>query len=106
MTGEPPDRKASTSSGPFPPTHTVAEKLSQSCVPVLLPVLNVDMPQAGRATRSGSTDFGGFVRYGTAGSAGSVPARGFAGPGGPAGGTTVILTLAVALRAATWKRPA
>src|SRR6516164_11630374 len=97
MTREPPERKASTSSGPFPPAHTVAEKLSQSC----LPALNVDMPQAGRATRSGSTDFGGFVRYGTAGSAGSVPARGFAGPGGPAGGTTVILTLAVAFRAAT-----
>src|SRR5215472_11164832 len=101
MTGDASDRKASTSSGPFPPTHTVAAKLSQSCLPALLPELDADMPQAGRATRSGSTDFGGFFRYGTAGSAGSVPARGLAGPGGPAGGTTVSLTLAVAFRAMT-----
>src|SRR5271165_3256531 len=100
MTGEPPDRKASTSSGPLPPTHTVAEKLSQSRPPDRF----TDMPQAGSGTRSGSTDFGGFFRYGTAGSAGSVLAFRFAGTGNPDCGTTVISTLAAAFRGAMCRR--
>ncbi len=57
MTGELLTRKPWTSSCPFPPTQTVAAKLSRSR-PAACVVL---IPQAGSGTRSGSADSGGFV---------------------------------------------
>src|SRR5262250_2032548 len=68
MTGDPWTRKPWTSSGPLPPIHTVAAKSSMSWPELVCVVL---IPQAGRGTRSGSADFGGFARYGTSGAADS-----------------------------------
>src|SRR5437016_6124109 len=73
MTGEPPLRKPCTSSGPLPPIHTVAPKLTAAvalCVFVAL-AWTRPIPQDGSATRSGSTDRAGWASAGAPGADGS-----------------------------------
>ena len=65
MTGEACDRNPSTSSGPLPPTHTVAPKSRKSWVCLRGWLTLID--QAGSATRSGSADGGGFCQCRDAG---------------------------------------
>src|SRR5215471_10857904 len=73
MTGEPSDRKPSTSSGELPPTQTVALKASRSrpdrrsCTALI--------SHDGSGTRSGSAAAGGRARYGTRGSGANAGAR-------------------------------
>src|ERR1700730_14306944 len=100
MTGEPWERKPCTSSGPLPPTHTVAEKFSRSRE--FLPgVRLVLMPQDGSGTRSGRAAVGGWARLGTflgsdaSGRPFTCPRRS-AGPQQPTPGTTRTVTFAVA----------
>src|ERR1700734_1188614 len=114
MTGDPWDRKPSTSRGALP-THTVAPKLSWSdarCVLVFL-TWDVLMPQDGSGTRSGSALAGGRARSGTAGldRSGRVWARGAArgaraaraaSPQHDGAFTTFTLTLADASAAGTF----
>src|SRR5215472_11520730 len=112
MTGVACDRNPSTSSGPWPPTHTVAPKFRKSwvCLRGWLTLTS----QAGSATRSGSADGGGLSRVGTlAGSRGSVcPREPFGLPGRQQPGigqhlpplTTLTLTVVVAGRAGMWNR--
>src|SRR5215467_15307329 len=99
MTGEPSERKPSTSSGELLLTHTVAPKVSMSCPDRRS--CRALIPHDGNGTRSGSTAAGGLARYGTRGSGASPPARGWAvfgtaAPQHPRPFTTVSLTLAVA----------
>src|SRR5215472_16940775 len=107
MTGEPFERKPSTSSGELPPTHTVALKLSTSCPHRRS--WNVLIPHDGSGTRSGSAAAGGLARVGTRGSGASGRAcagavLGSAAAQHPRPFTTVSLTLAVALAAVMCSR--
>src|SRR5215469_6453188 len=104
MTGEPAARKPSTSSGPLPPTHTVAPKSSRSGPERRCEVL---IPQDGSGTKSGSAFRGGLARYGTPGNGPSAGPPGRAGRlvtgPGPDPLTTVTLTVWVEAPAAMWK---
>src|SRR5215472_14817669 len=107
MTGEPFERKPSTSSGELPPTQTVALKASRSRPDRRS--WNALMPHDGSGTRSGSAAAGGLARFGTRGSgvsgrprAGAV--RGAAAAQHPRPFTTVSLTLAVASAAVMCSR--
>src|SRR5215469_1490099 len=107
MTGEPFERKPSTSSGELPPTHTVAPKFSRSRPDRVCEVL---IPHDGSGTRSGSAARGGLARYGTRGSGASPKLRvgaaalGAAEAQQPRPFTTVSLTLAVASAAVICSR--
>src|SRR5690348_1126075 len=99
MTGEPSERKPSTSSGELPPTQTVALKASRSRPDRRS--WNALICHDGSGTRSGSAAAGGFARYGTPGSGESPRARAgavfdAAAAQHPPRFTTVSLTLAVA----------
>src|SRR5215813_12941078 len=106
MTGEPFERKPSTSSGELPPTHTVALKLITSRPDRRS--WNAPIAHDGNGTRSGSAAAGGFARDGTRGSGASPPARAGAVFGAaaqhPRPFTTVTLTLAVASAAVMCSR--
>src|SRR5215471_11412674 len=107
MTGEPFERKPSTSSGELPPTHTVALKASTSCPDRRS--WNVPIPHDGSGTRSGSAAAGGLARDRTRGSGASGRARagavlGAAAAQHPRPFTTVSLTLAVASAAVMCSR--
>src|SRR5215472_11091781 len=106
MTGEPFERKPSTSSGELPPTHTVALKLSTSRPDRRS--WNAPIAHDGNGTRSGSAAAGGFARDGARGSGASPRARAGAAFGAaaqhPRPFTTVRLTLAVASAAVMCSR--
>src|SRR5215470_16409208 len=107
MTGEPFERKPSTSSGELPPTQTVALKSSRSRPDRRS--WSALICHDGSGTRSGSAAAGGFATYGTRGSGASAPARAGAVLGAgttqhPRPFTTVSLTLAVASAAVMCSR--
>src|SRR5215468_8297133 len=107
MTGEPFERKPSTSSGELPPTHTVAPKASRSRPDRRS--WNAPMPHDGSGTRSGSAAAGGLARDGMRGSGASARARagavlGAAAAQHPRPFTTVSLTLALASAAVMCSR--
>jgi hypothetical protein len=81
MTGDPLDRKPSTSSGALPPTDTVAPKSSWSDAELCFGfrMCRAKIPHDGSGTRSGSALAGGFCRPGTAGAEASGRPRGWPG---------------------------
>src|SRR5262249_57826924 len=78
MTGEPGERKPSTSRGELPPLHTVAPKFSRSLPDLVCEVL---IPHDGSGTRSGRAAFGGVPpARAPRGGGGARPPGGFPAP--------------------------